>query len=66
MTNPSDSLEAFVPAAPRFLLFTGKGGAGKTTLSGANTLSLSDCGRRGVRDTLGSQIEESCRAGCGN
>ncbi|MDD4870956.1 MAG: arsenical pump-driving ATPase [Kiritimatiellae bacterium] len=46
MTNPDNTFESFVKAAPRFLFFTGKGGVGKTTLSCATAVALADSGRR--------------------
>jgi arsenite-transporting ATPase len=42
----SQTFQAFVQAAPRFLFFTGKGGVGKTTLSCATAVALADRGRR--------------------
>ena len=40
------SIPEFLKAAPRHLLFTGKGGVGKTSLACASAVMLADKGRR--------------------
>jgi arsenite-transporting ATPase len=40
------SLALFLEAPTRFLLFTGKGGVGKTSLACASAIALADAGRR--------------------
>ncbi len=42
---PRVTLEAFLRAAPRHLLFTGRGGVGKTSLACASAVRLADLGR---------------------
>lgn len=66
MTQRTDDFGAFVRSAPRFLLFTGKGGVGKTTLSCATAVALADSGRRvllistdpasNLNEVLGAQL----------
>ncbi len=46
MSLATETLTAFVEAAPRFVFFTGKGGVGKTTLSCATAVALADRGQR--------------------
>ncbi|NML17319.1 arsenical pump-driving ATPase [Azohydromonas caseinilytica] len=46
MTASATNLLALLDGAPPFLFFTGKGGVGKTSLSCACALSLTDAGRR--------------------
>lgn len=40
------SLRDWIPAATRFLFFTGKGGVGKTSLACATAVALADAGKR--------------------
>ena len=46
MNSSTYSLPGFLVNPTRFLFFTGKGGVGKTSLSAASALKLSDAGQR--------------------
>ena len=46
MNSSTYSLPGFLFNPTRFLFFTGKGGVGKTSLSAASALKLSDAGQR--------------------
>lgn len=46
MNSSTYSLPGFLVKPTRFLFFTGEGGVGKTSLSAASALTLSDAGQR--------------------
>ena len=46
LRKPAASFSAFLESPTRYLFFTGKGGVGKTSLSCATALKLSEAGRR--------------------